>query len=58
MKISIVTACYNNKGTIDKCLTSVANQSYDNVEHVIIDGGSDDGTHFYHQLDTTFVCRK
>jgi glycosyltransferase involved in cell wall biosynthesis len=44
MKISIVTACFNNKGTIDKCLTSVANQSYDNIEHVIIDGGSDDGT--------------
>lgn len=44
MKISIITACYNNQATIANCLDSVASQSYDNIEHVLIDGASNDGT--------------
>ena len=43
MKISIITACYNNESTIKKCLDSVSQQSYD-VEHILIDGLSTDGT--------------
>lgn len=44
MKISIVTAVYNNKNTIADAIASVQSQSYPNIEHVIQDGGSTDGT--------------
>lgn len=44
MKISIITASYNNKETIEQCIKSVASQSYENIEHIVIDGGSTDGT--------------
>lgn len=44
--ISIITICYNSANFIDKCIDSVIDQmkpSY-SIEHVIIDGGSSDGT--------------
>lgn len=44
MKISIVTVVYNCVNTIQGCIESVLNQDYDNVEYIIIDGGSKDGT--------------
>jgi glycosyltransferase involved in cell wall biosynthesis len=44
LKISIITACYNNEQTIEDTLKSVQSQSYSNVEHIIIDGGSSDST--------------
>ncbi|QFT48726.1 PGL/p-HBAD biosynthesis glycosyltransferase (plasmid) [Roseivivax sp. THAF40] len=44
MKISIVTAVYNRLTTIDEALDSVAAQSHADIEHVIQDGGSSDGT--------------
>ncbi|MCL5023038.1 MAG: glycosyltransferase [Nitrospirae bacterium] len=44
MKLSIITAVFNSKPYIDACIRSVLNQSYHNVEHIIIDGGSTDGT--------------
>ena len=44
MKISIVTVCYNSAQTIEQCLQSVANQTWPDIEHVIIDGASTDGT--------------
>jgi glycosyltransferase involved in cell wall biosynthesis len=44
MKISIITASYNNVTTIRQTLESVASQKNCNVEHVIVDGGSTDGT--------------
>ncbi|MCP9199584.1 glycosyltransferase [Gramella sp. GC03-9] len=44
MKISIITVVYNNVDTISECIRSVLNQSYKNIELVIIDGGSSDGT--------------
>ncbi|UWR35733.1 glycosyltransferase (plasmid) [Sulfitobacter sp. W027] len=44
MKITIVTAVFNRVETISDALRSVETQSYLNVEHIIQDGGSKDGT--------------
>jgi len=44
MKISIITATYNSADTIIGCISSVNNQTYPDIEHIIIDGGSNDNT--------------
>jgi glycosyltransferase involved in cell wall biosynthesis len=44
MKISIITATYNSSKTIQRTLESVKNQTYTNIEHIIIDGLSSDDT--------------
>jgi glycosyltransferase involved in cell wall biosynthesis len=43
-KISIITVSYNNEKTIEDAILSVKNQSFQNVEHIIIDGASTDKT--------------
>lgn len=53
MRISVVTAVYNRADVISDALKSVAQQSYDNVEHVIQDAASNDGTlNVIHQYST------
>ena len=44
MKISIITISYNSIKTISNTIKSVINQKYENIEYLIIDGGSTDGT--------------
>lgn len=44
VKVSIITIVYNNKWTIKDAINSVQNQNYHDIEHVIVDGGSTDGT--------------
>lgn len=44
MKISIVTVCYNAADQIEKTIQSVVGQTYPNIEYLVIDGGSTDGT--------------
>ena len=44
MKVSIITVCLNSEETIKHSLNSVISQNYNNIEHIIIDGGSTDNT--------------
>lgn len=44
VKISVITVVFNRRDTVEDALRSVASQSYGNVEHVVVDGGSHDGT--------------
>ncbi len=44
MKVSIVTACFNSAATIEATLASLSTQTWHDFEHVVVDGGSTDGT--------------
>ena len=44
MKISIITITFNAEATLANTLNSVFRQSYKNIEHIIIDGKSNDNT--------------
>lgn len=50
MKISIITATYNDAETIEDTIKSVMGQSYSNLEHIIVNDGSQD--------ETTDIIRK
>jgi GT2 family glycosyltransferase len=44
MRVSVITPCLNPGAMLVHCLDSVCAQTYENVEHIIVDGGSTDGT--------------
>jgi len=44
MKISIITVTFNSVSVINDCLASVKAQKYDDIDHIVIDGASTDGT--------------
>jgi len=44
MRVTILTATYNSEKFLEDCINSVISQDYHNIEHIIIDGGSTDGT--------------
>jgi glycosyltransferase involved in cell wall biosynthesis len=44
LKISVITSVWNNKETIKDAIESVLNQTYENIEYIVVDGGSSDGT--------------
>ncbi|MBJ7591777.1 glycosyltransferase family 2 protein [Aeromonas veronii] len=44
MKVSIITVCYNSAETIEDTIRSVENQTYKDIEYIIIDGCSTDQT--------------
>jgi len=44
MKVSVITVVWNNKDTIKDAIESVLNQTYENIEYIIVDGASTDGT--------------
>lgn len=42
--VSVITPCYNSGKTIEKTLECIENQTYHNIEYIIVDGGSTDET--------------
>ena len=44
MKISVITVCFNSQTTIERSVQSVVDQQWPEVEHIVIEGGSTDGT--------------
>ena len=44
MKLSIITVVYNNERTITDAIESVLGQTYKNIEYIVVDGNSTDGT--------------
>jgi len=42
--ITVITISYNSAGTIEKTIKSVIEQTYGNIEFIVIDGNSKDGT--------------
>lgn len=43
-KVSIITVSYNSSKTIRDTIESIKEQSYPNIEYIVVDGGSTDGT--------------
>lgn len=44
IKVSLITIVYNGESTLRRTMNSVFSQSYSNIEYIVIDGGSTDGT--------------
>ena len=44
MKVSIITITYNSAATLPRTLESVLHQTYPDIEHILVDGASSDGT--------------
>lgn len=42
--VSIITAVYNGAAHVEECIQSVLSQQYPNIEYIVVDGGSTDGT--------------
>jgi len=43
-RVSIITVCLNARATIARTIDSVQMQTFGDIEHIIVDGGSTDGT--------------
>lgn len=57
MKVSIITACYNSASTIVDTLKSLEQQTYTNIEYIIVDGASKDNTLEVTQANCTRVTK-
>ena len=44
MKVSIITSSYNREKTIRGCIESVLAQDYPDIEYIVVDGASKDGS--------------
>ncbi|HVS90647.1 MAG TPA: glycosyltransferase family 2 protein [Mucilaginibacter sp.] len=44
IKISLITVVFNAQATIERCITSVLGQKFNNIQYIVIDGGSTDDT--------------
>ncbi len=43
-KVSVITMTYNDRVHLEQCAQQILNQDYDNLEYIVVDGGSTDGT--------------
>lgn len=57
MRISVVTIVYNCVNTLEKTIQSVLSQTYSEIEYIIIDGQSDDGTMELIKKYETFISK-
>ena len=58
-KVSVITPALNCAATIVRCIKSVASQNYNNIEHIVIDGLSTDGTlELLKKYDITIISEK
>jgi glycosyltransferase len=57
LKVTIITVAYNSAATIADTLASVAAQTHSDIEHIVIDGGSTDGTMDIVRRNGTRVAR-
>ena len=44
MKVSIITVTYNSSKYVEDCINSIIRQNYKNIEYIVVDGNSTDGT--------------
>ena len=44
MKVTIITSCFNREKTIRGCIESVLSQDYPDIEYIVVDGASSDGS--------------
>lgn len=44
MKVSLITVTYNSAKYVEDCINSIIKQDYNNIEYIVVDGGSNDGT--------------
>ena len=44
LRVSIITIVRNNRATMEDCVKNVLSQSYKEIEYIVVDGGSNDGT--------------
>ena len=44
LKVSIITVTYNSAKYVDDCINSIIRQNYKNIEYIVVDGNSNDGT--------------
>ena len=59
MKLSLITACYNSAATICTCFDSVLSQQGVDLEYIVVDGGSKDGTvSLIQELESTIGNRE
>jgi glycosyltransferase involved in cell wall biosynthesis len=58
-KVSVITPVYNGAGTLEDCIRSVVAQDYPNIEHIVADGASTDGTlNILQQFEVDVVSEK
>lgn len=57
LKVSIITVCFNAADTIEYTINSVLNQSYKNIQYIIIDGKSTDNTMDVVNKFTTMISK-
>ena len=44
MKVTVITVAFNSAATIADCMQSVLDQTYSDIEYIVVDGQSNDNT--------------